>query len=293
MKLAIGLVQMAMGADPSDNLRKAVEQIGRAAQAKANVVCLPELFMTPYFCQKEDPANFDLAEPIPGPTTEKLGKISAREKITVVATIFEKRAPGLYHNTAVVIGPDGAIIGTYRKMHIPDDPSYFEKYYFTPGDLGYKAFPTPFGKIGVLVCWDQWYPEAARLTALKGANVIFYPTAIGWHPAEKESHGPGQLDAWRTVQRGHAVANGVFIAAANRVGFEKSENGDDGLDFWGSSFIADPFGKTLVSASGGAEETIVREIDLEQIENVRRQWPFLRDRRVDSYAQITDRYTEE
>jgi len=273
-------------------MQKAVEKIQTAAKMGANIVCLPELFRSRYFCQKEDQANFDLAETIPGPSTDMLCKTAAKEKVVVIASLFEKRAPGLYHNTAAIIGPEGTIIGTYRKMHVPDDPSYYEKYYFSPGDLGFKSFDTPFGKIGILICWDQWYPEAARLTALKGADIIFYPTAIGWHPTEKEKYGAAQLDAWRTVQRGHAIANGVFVAAPNRVGREIQEPGSAGLEFWGSSFISDPFGVVLASAASDKEEILVQEIDLARIEETRRNWPFLRDRRIDAFAEITNRFTE-
>jgi len=293
MKFKIALIQAAASGDPSANLKKAVEKIREAAGAGANIICLPELFRSRYFCQREDSSNFDLAETIPGPSTDALCKTAAAERITLIAPLFEKRAPGVYHNTAVVIGHDGRIIDTYRKMHIPDDPLYHEKYYFSPGDLGFKSTTTPFGKIGVLICWDQWYPEAARLTALKGANVIFYPTAIGWHPAEKEKHGAAQLDAWRTIQRGHAIANGVFVAAVNRTGREVPEPGAPGLEFWGSSFVSDPFGVVLASASVEREQVLVQEIDLALVEETRRNWPFLRDRRIDAFADITKRFSDE
>lgn len=292
MKFKLALAQMAMSEDASENIQKAVENIKKAAHAGADVVCLPELFKSRYFCQKENRANFDMAETIPGPSTKILCETASKEKVVVIASLFEKRAPGVYHNTAVVIGKEGTIIGTYRKMHIPDDPSYYEKYYFSPGDLGFKSFDTAVGKIGVLVCWDQWYPEAARLTALKGADIIIYPTAIGWHPEEKSEYGAAQLDAWRTVQRGHAIANGVFVAAVNRVGFEKPDNDSAGLEFWGSSFVSSPFGELLASASSAKEELLVQEIDLDSIERTRRNWPFLRDRRIDAYADITNRFTD-
>ncbi|MBI5178223.1 MAG: carbon-nitrogen hydrolase [Nitrospinae bacterium] len=290
MKFKTALIQMAMSADPSANLHKAVQKIREAANMGANVICLPELFRSPYFCQKEDAEFFNLAEPIPGPSTEELGKVAAETKTVVIASLFEKRAPGLYHNTTALIGPDGKLAGMYRKMHIPDDPSYYEKYYFTPGDLGYRAFDTSAGKIGVLVCWDQWYPEAARLTALQGANILFYPTAIGWHPHEKAQYGAAQRDAWRTVQRGHAIANGVFVAAVNRVGHEKPEPSAPGLEFWGASFIADPFGVVVAEASTDEEEILLHEIDTARVEETRRNWPFLRDRRIDTYGGITERF---
>jgi len=292
-KFKTALIQMSMDADPAANLEKAVRKIEEAAARGADVICLPELFKSRYFCQKEDSALFELAETIPGHATETLGKIAARTRTVIIASLFEKRAPGLYHNTAAVIGQDGAIAGIYRKMHIPDDPSYYEKYYFAPGDLGFKTFKTSFGTLGVLICWDQWYPEAARMAALKGADIVFYPTAIGWHPAEKAQYGDAQRDAWRTVQRGHAIANGIFVAAVNRVGHEKPDAAAPGLEFWGTSFIADPFGVVLCEASTGGEETLVWEIDTARIEEVRRNWPFLRDRRIDAYGGITRRFMED
>jgi N-carbamoylputrescine amidase len=255
---------------------------------------LPELFQTQYFCQREDAALFDLAEPIPGPATTRLAEAAKLLRIVVIGSVFERRAPGVYHNTAVMIDANGSLQGIYRKMHIPDDPLYYEKYYFTPGDLGYKAFDTQVGRVGTLVCWDQWYPEGARLTALQGAQVLFYPTAIGWHPAEKEQWGVAQHDAWKTIQRAHAIANGVYVAVVNRVGFE---DGDvrgkkapgQGLEFWGGSFIADPFGRVVAEASHDKEEILVADVDLKALEDIRRNWPFLRDRRIDSYAAITSR----
>ena len=274
-----------------------MERVREAGRNGAQMICLPELFRTQYFCQREDPALFDLAETIPGPTTEAISKAAVEAKAVVVASIFEKRAPGLYHNTAVLIGSDGSIKGLYRKMHIPDDPLYYEKYYFTPGDLGFKAFDTEVGRIGTLVCWDQWYPEGARLTALKGAQVLFYPTAIAWHPAEKEQYGTAQHDAWRTIQRSHAIANGVFVAVANRVGHETGNIGGNeakgaGLDFWGGSFLADPFGRLLAEASHDREQILCAEVNLGEIDEIRRNWPFLRDRRIESYAGITHRFLD-
>ncbi|MCS7041255.1 MAG: carbon-nitrogen hydrolase [Bryobacteraceae bacterium] len=284
----IGLVQMRCSADAEENTAKAEARIEEAALSGAQIICLQELFRSEYFCREERAALFDLAEPVPGPTTERLGRLAQRLGVSIVASLFERRAPGLYHNTAAVLNPDGALAGVYRKMHIPEDPLYFEKYYFTPGDLGYRAFDTPFARIGVLVCWDQWYPEAARLTALEGAEVLFYPTAIGWHPSEKEEHGAAQADAWRTIQRGHAIANGVYVAAVNRVGHEGGPPG--GLEFWGGSFVSDPFGVVLAEAGRAEEQILVVECDRRRIEDVRRNWPFLRDRRIDSYSGITSRW---
>jgi N-carbamoylputrescine amidase len=256
------------------------------------VVCLPELYRSPYFCQREDQALFDLAETVPGPSTERLSEVARRTGVAVVVPVFEKRAPGLYHNSAVVLDADGATVGTYRKMHIPDDPAFYEKFYFTPGDLGFRAFDTRFGRVGTLICWDQWYPEGARLTALRGASVLFYPTAIGWHPQEKERHGAAQRDAWRTVQRGHAIANGCYVAAVNRIGHEPGPPGQAGLEFWGTSFLCDPFGVVVAEASTDREEILVGEIDLSRIEEVRRGWPFLRDRRIDAYDGLSRRYLD-
>jgi len=291
-KYRIGLVQMAMSADPDANLQKAVAKVEEGAAAGAALVCLPELFRSLYFAQREDAALFDLAEPVPGPTTDVLGKVAKRARVVVIAPIFERRAPGLYHNTAAVIDADGRLVGLYRKMHIPDDPAYYEKFYFTPGDLGFRVFDTRVGRIGTLVCWDQWYPEGARLTALQGANILFYPTAIGWHPKEKASHGPQQLDAWRTIQRSHAIANGLYVAAVNRVGYEPagSEDHAGGIEFWGSSFLADPFGAVVTEAPADRETLLVGEVSLARIEEVRRGWPFLRDRRIDAYGGIVSRY---
>jgi N-carbamoylputrescine amidase len=288
----VGLVQMSMSPDADENLRKAVARVAEAKGAGADVVCLPELYRSPYFCQKEDARLFDLAEPVPGPSTEALGRAAREAGVVVVAPIFERRAAGLYHNSAAVIDADGEIVGLYRKMHIPDDPCYYEKFYFTPGDLGFRAFDTRAGRIGTLICWDQWYPEGARLTALQGAVILFYPTAIGWHPHEKEAFGAGQRDAWRTIQRSHAIANGVYVAAVNRVGHEKPVPGGAGLEFWGTSFLADPFGVVVAEASTDQEEIVVGEVDLARLEDVRRNWPFLRDRRIDAYAGLEKRYLD-
>jgi N-carbamoylputrescine amidase len=293
-KFTVGLVQMHCTPDPDDNVKRAVQFVRDAARQGAQVICLPELFKTQYFCQREDAALFDLAEPIPGPSTELLTKVAQEAKVAIVASLFEKRARGVYHNTAVMIDSDGKILGLYRKMHIPDDPLYYEKFYFTPGDLGFKAFDTNFGRVGTLVCWDQWYPEGARLTALAGAEVIFYPTAIGWHPSEKEQFGKAQHDAWRTIQRAHAIANGVFVAVVNRVGHETGNiRGNEvkgaGLEFWGGSFLCDPFGVVIAEASHNKEEILIGEVDAQKMEEVRRNWPFLRDRRIDSYGAITSR----
>ncbi len=296
-KYKVGLVQMKMGPDPEANFAAAVKHVREAARLGAHVVCLPELFKAQYFCQREDLRLFDLAEPIPGPSTQKLGEVAREERVVIIASLFERRAPGLYHNTAVTLGVDGSIASVYRKMHIPDDPLYYEKYYFTPGDLGFQAVDTAFGRVGTLVCWDQWYPEGARLTALQGAEVLFYPTAIGWHPAEKDEFGVAQYEAWQTIQRAHAIANGVYVAGVNRVGIE---HGDvlgnraegPGLEFWGGSFLADPFGRIIAKASHDSEEILLGEIDLALMEDTRRNWPFLRDRRIDAYAPITKRFLD-
>jgi N-carbamoylputrescine amidase len=288
----VGLLQMAMSADPAANLDRALAGVRDAAAAGATVVCLPELFRSPYFCQSEDARRFDLAEPVPGPTTAALGAAARQAGVVVVAPVFERRAPGLYHNSAAIIDASGEVAGLYRKMHIPDDPAYYEKFYFAPGDLGFRAFDTRAGRIGTLICWDQWYPEGARLTALQGAVVLFFPTAIGWHPGEKQEFGAAQRDAWRTIQRGHAIANGVYVAAVNRVGHEKPPEGGPGLEFWGSSFLCDPFGVVVAEASPDKEEVVVGEVDLARLEDVRRNWPFLRDRRPDAYAGIERRFID-
>lgn len=293
----VGLIQMSCSPDPDLNLRRTCEKVREAAKKGAQIVCLPELFRTQYFCQREEHALFDLAEPVPGPTTETLAAIARESKTVIVASVFERRARGLYHNTAAVLGADGSLKGIYRKMHIPDDPLYYEKFYFTPGDLGFKAFDTEYGRLGALVCWDQWYPEAARLTALQGANILLYPTAIGWHPDEKAEFGEAQHDAWLTIQRAHAIANGVFVGAVNRVG---REHGDvrgnrapgKGLEFWGGSFLCDPFGRVIAEAAHDQEEILIGRCDLKLLEDVRRNWPFLRDRRIDSYGPITHRFLD-
>jgi N-carbamoylputrescine amidase len=285
---------MSATPEPAENLERAIRQVHRAAAQGAQITCLPELFQTQYFCQREDASLFDLAEPIPGPATAKLAQTARELKMVLIGSLFEKRAPGVYHNTAVLLDGDGTLRGIYRKMHIPDDPLYYEKYYFTPGDLGFRAFDTQVGRVGTLVCWDQWYPEGARLTALQGAEVLFYPTAIGWHPDEKARHGEAQYDAWQTIQRAHAIANGVYVAVVNRVGFEQGDiRGDKapgkGLEFWGGSFIADPFGRVIAKASQDKEEILIGEVDSGVLEDTRRNWPFLRDRRIDSYGPITSR----
>ena len=296
-KYNVGLVQMRMGPDPEANFAAAVNRVREAARLNAQIVCLPELFKAQYVCQREDLRLFDLAEPIPGPSTEKLGAVARELRVAIVASLFERRAPGLYHNTAVTLNVDGAIASVYRKMHIPDDPLYYEKYYFAPGDLGFKAVDTAYGRVGTLVCWDQWYPEGARLTALQGAEVLFYPTAIGWHPAEKAEFGEAQYSAWQTIQRAHAIANGVYVAGVNRVGHEQGDvlgnrMEGPGLEFWGGSFLADPFGRVVAKASHDKEEVLVAEIDLALLEETRRNWPFLRDRRIDAYAPITKRFLD-
>ena len=309
-KPRIALIQMSCSPSTAQNLDHAADLVREAAREGAKLICLPELFRAQYFCQREDHALFALAESIPGPSTYRLAAIVREEKITLIASLFERRTAGIYHNTAVVLDHNSAsqdhIIGTYRKMHIPDDPLYYEKFYFTPGDLGFKSFPTSNGNVGTLVCWDQWYPEAARLTALRGAEILFYPTAIGWHPGEKAEYGEAQYSAWQTMQRAHAISNGVFVAAVNRVGHEHGDvihNGTSidgpgdhtaasGLEFWGGSFIADPFGRILAQASHDKEEILTAELDLALIETTRQHWPFLRDRRIDSYDGMTSRFIE-
>ena len=282
----VGLVQMSCDPSPAANLKKAIARIGEAARQGARIVCLQELFRSQYFCQTEDIELFKLAETIPGPTTEALGKVARQKKVVIVASLFEKRAPGVYHNTAVIIDASGKIVGKYRKMHIPDDPLYYEKFYFTPGDLGFQSHVTEHGKIGALVCWDQWFPEAARLTALSGAEFIFYPTAIGWLPGEAEEMNQAQHSAWETIQRAHAIANGVYVVVVNRVGREGK------LNFWGQSFVADPFGRIIAKASADKEEVLVVACDLGKIEETRQNWPFLRDRRIDAYDKLLYRYAE-
>ncbi|HUI29928.1 MAG TPA: carbon-nitrogen hydrolase [Candidatus Acidoferrales bacterium] len=290
-KFTVSLLQMAIGKNPDDNLKKAVSWIEKAAKNGAQVICLPELFRSLYFCQTEDMTNFNLAETIPGSSTETISKVAKKNKVVVIVPVFEKRAIGVYHNSAVIIDADGHIAGVYRKMHIPDDPAFYEKYYFAPGDLGFDSFKTKYGDIGTLICWDQWYPEAARLTALKGASILFYPTAIGWHPHEKAEHGKAQFESWRTIQRGHAIANGIYVAAVNRVGLEKQDEKSAGIEFWGQSFVADPQGVIIAQASADKEEILFAEIRLERIEYIRQNWPFLRDRRIDAYGGIKERFS--
>ena len=284
----IALVQMQCDAEPEKNLAKAIARIRDAAKHGAQIVCLPELFRSQYFCQSEDHANFALAEEIPGPTTDSLGKLAAELKVVIIASLFEKRGAGVYHNTAAIIDSDGKLLGRYRKMHIPDDPLYHEKFYFTPGDLGFQSWPTSQGKIGVCICWDQWYPEAARLTALRGAEILFYPTAIGWHPGEKKQYGATQHSAWETIQRSHAIANGCFVAVANRVGHERPVGGD-GIEFWGQSFIAAPSGEIIAQGSVDKEELVIADIEWKRVDEHRTHWPFLRDRRIDAYSEIQKR----
>jgi N-carbamoylputrescine amidase len=297
-KFSIGIIQMSCSADVQANTEKAIARIREAAKAGAQVICTQELFRSQYFCQHQDPGLFELAEEIPGPTTRTLGKLAKELGVAIVASLFERRTAGIYHNVAAVIDADGSLLGTYRKMHIPDDPLYYEKYYFTPGDAaanggagGFRTWETKFGRIGVLICWDQWYPEAARLTAMQGCAVIFYPTAIGWHPSEKHSIGPAQAAAWETIQRGHAIANGVYVASPNRVGFEQPVGAaGEGLEFFGGSIIVDPFGRVLATGSHENEEILIAEIEPEVQEHIRRTWPFFRDRRVDAYGGITERF---
>ncbi|MEQ1853013.1 MAG: carbon-nitrogen hydrolase [Chthoniobacteraceae bacterium] len=290
-KVTLGLIQTSVGPDPKANLEKAIAKTIEAAKAGAQIICLQELFRSYYFCQVEDHKYFALAEEIPGPSTEAFCKVAAEHGVVVIASLFERRAAGLYHNTAAIIDADGRYLGKYRKMHIPDDPLFYEKFYFTPGDLGFKAWQTRHGKIGVCVCWDQWYPEAARLTALQGAQILFYPTAIGWHPSEKAASGARQHSSWETIQRGHAIANGCYVAAVNRIGHEAPDGGP-GLEFWGQSFVADPAGQILKKASVDREENLIVEVDLDAVETQRTHWPCLRDRRIDAYEPITKRYLD-
>ncbi|HEY4299321.1 MAG TPA: carbon-nitrogen hydrolase [Candidatus Didemnitutus sp.] len=291
MKVTLALLQHACSEKPAENLKKTISLAEKAARGGARIICTQELFRSQYFCQSEDHANFKLAEPIPGPSTKAMQAVAKKHGAVVVASLFEKRAPGLYHNTAAVIDADGRLLGRYRKMHIPDDPLYYEKFYFAPGDTGFRAWPTRYGKIGVLVCWDQWYPEAARLTALQGAEVLFYPTAIGWHPAEKKEDGARQRGAWEIIQRAHAVANGCYVAVANRIGHERPVGGE-GIQFWGGSFVAGTSGEILVQASDDREEIVFQEIDLGRVDETRTHWPFLRDRRIDAYGDLTRRFSD-
>ncbi|MBU6401966.1 MAG: carbon-nitrogen hydrolase [Verrucomicrobia bacterium] len=289
--IQLGLIQSAGTPDPAVNLRKTLARVEQAARAGAQIVCTQELFRSPYFCQSEDHACFALAETIPGPSTDAFRKLARKHRVVIIASLFEKRAAGLYHNTAAVIDANGALLGLYRKMHIPDDPLYYEKFYFTPGDLGFRAWQTRYAKIGVLICWDQWYPEAARLTALQGVEILFYPTAIGWHPSEKARFGAEQHQAWELIQRSHAVANGCFVAVTNRVGIERPAGGD-GIEFWGQSFVAGTAGQLLAKASPSREENLLVPVDLRQVEITRNHWPFLRDRRIDAYHGLTQRWID-
>jgi N-carbamoylputrescine amidase len=290
-KIKLGLVQMTCSADPRENLAKALARAGEAADRGAQIICLQELFTSLYFCQIEDHKYFQLAEEIPGPSTEACAKFARERGVVLIASLFEKRGAGLYHNTAAIIDADGTYLGKYRKMHIPDDPLFLEKFYFTPGDLGFRAWQTKFAKIGVCVCWDQWYPEAARLTALAGAEILFYPTAIGWHPAEKGEYGQRQHDSWETIQRSHAIANGCYVAVPNRTGHEAPDGGA-GIEFWGQSFVADPSGQLIAKASSSDEEVLVVEVDLEALDQQRTHWPFFRDRRIDSYGDLQRRFID-
>ena len=289
--VTVGLIQAKAHKEPSENLSRTLTKAEQAAKDGAQIICTQELFLTEYFCQSEDHSKFELAEPIPGPTTMAFQQLAKRYKVVLIVSIFEKRGSGVYHNSAAIINTDGSLLGVYRKMHIPDDPLYYEKFYFTPGDLGFKSWETPFGKIGVLICWDQWYPEAARLTAMQGAEIIFYPTAIGWHPSEKNKYGKRQHNSWETIQRSHAIANGCYVASVNRVGHEATNNAD-GIDFWGQSFIADTSGE-LIKKAALDETTLICDLDLSKVDTTRTHWPFLRDRRIDAYSDITKRLLDE
>ncbi|MBE36806.1 MAG: acyltransferase [Opitutaceae bacterium] len=291
MKVTLGILQHACGAKPAANLKKTLVLTEKAAKKGAQIICTQELFRSQYFCQNEDHENFKLAEPIPGPSSRAFQKIAKKYGVVIIASLFEKRAAGLYHNTAIIIDADGKMLGMYRKMHIPDDPLFYEKFYFTPGDKGFKAWETKFGKIGVLICWDQWYPEAARLTAMQGAEILFYPTAIGWHPSEKAEYGVNQHGAWETIQRSHAVANGCYVAAVNRIGHE-TPIGGDGIEFWGQSFVAGTSGQILAKGSKDKEEVMLVPIELDTVDVTRTHWPFLRDRRIDAYGDLTKRFSD-
>jgi N-carbamoylputrescine amidase len=286
----LGLIQTTCSADLDANLKKTLAFAARAAQRGAQIICTQELFRSQYFCQSEDHKNFKLAEPIPGPSTDAFCKLARKHKVVVIASLFEKRAAGVYHNTAAIIDADGSLLGIYRKMHIPDDPLYYEKFYFTPGDLGFKSWQTRYGKIGVLICWDQWYPEAARLTALQGAQILFYPTAIGWHPGEKKKYGERQYNSWETIQRSHAIANGCYVAVANRIGHEKLSG--KGIEFWGQSFVAGTSGEILAKAGAAREEILIVPVDLASVDTARTHWPFLRDRRIDAYGNLMKRFVD-
>ena len=292
-EVKLGLIQTSVSAKPEANLKKTIALIERAAKSGAKIICTQELFRSQYFCQSEDNANFKLAEKIPGPSTDAFCQLAKKHKVAIIASLFEKRASGIYHNTAAVIDADGSLLGIYRKMHIPDDPLYYEKFYFTPGDLGFKSWQTKYAKIGVLICWDQWYPEAARLTAMQGAEILFYPTAIGWHPGEKKKYGIKQHGAWETIQRAHAVANGCYVAVANRIGHEILDGvGGDGIEFWGQSFVAGTSGEIIARASVAEEETLIVPVDLAHVDTTRTHWPFLRDRRIDAYGNLTKRFVD-
>jgi N-carbamoylputrescine amidase len=290
-RVTLGILQTACTADPRENLDVTLAAADRAARDGAQIICTQELFRSQYFCQSEDHAHFQLAEPIPGPSTEAFSKLARRRKAVVVASLFERRAAGLYHNTAAIIDADGSMLGIYRKMHIPDDPLFYEKFYFTPGDLGFRAWTTRYGRIGVLICWDQWYPEAARLTSMQGAQVLFYPTAIGWHPSEKKEYGENHQGSWETIQRAHAVANGCYVAVANRIGLEQPVGGD-GIEFWGQSFVAGTSGQILAKAPIDRPATLLVEVDLAKVDVTRTHWPFLRDRRIDAYGDLTRRFID-
>ena len=293
-KFTVGIVQMKCTTNKEENLTRATEKIRETAKRGAQVISLHELFAGEYFCRTEDAELFDLAEPVPGPTTERLARVAKELNVALVVSVFERRAAGVYHNTCAVLDADGSYLGKYRKMHIPDDPLYYEKFYFTPGDLGFLNFDTKYARVGVQICWDQWYPEGSRLTAMKGAQVIFYPTSIGWHPHEKGEVGAAQLDSWKTIQRAHAVANGIYVAVVNRVGYEgKPEKGDAGLQFWGNSFVADPSGQVMAEAAQDKEEILVVECDPGKSEDIRRNWPFFRDRRIDAFGGLLERWSDE
>jgi N-carbamoylputrescine amidase len=290
-KFTVGLVQMRSAKNKEENISRAAEKIREAAKRGAQIICMDELFSGEYFCRTEDADLFNLSEPIPGPTTDYFSSVAKENKVALVVSLFERRAPGVYHNTCAILDADGSYLGKYRKMHIPDDPLYYEKFYFTPGDLGFLNFDTKFSRVGVQICWDQWYPEGSRLTAMQGAQVIFYPTSIGWHPHEKSAVGAAQLDSWKTIQRAHAIANGCYVAVVNRVGYEgKPESGDPGLEFWGNSFVADPSGQLLAEGSTDKEEILVVECDPAKSEDTRRNWPFFRDRRIDAFGGLTNRW---
>ena len=289
----LGLIQTSVSASPAANLKKTLALAERAARSGAQIICTQELFRSQYFCQSENHDNFKLADKIPGPTTDAFCQLAKKHQVVIIASLFEKRASGIYHNTAVVIDADGSLLGSYRKMHVPDDPLYYEKFYFTPGDLGFKSWQTKYAKIGVLICWDQWYPEAARLTAMQGAEILFYPTAIGWHPGEKKKYGLKQHGAWETIQRSHAIANGCYVAVANRIGHEILDGvGGDGIEFWGQSFVAGTSGEILAKAGADEEEILIVPVDLANVDTTRTHWPFLRDRRIDAYGNLTKRFVD-